>query len=113
MSPADRVRLEHMLEAALDALSFASGRSRQDLAADRMLLFSLERAFEIMGEAAGKVSAEFRSANPEIPWADIVGMRHRLIHAYFDVNLDIVWTTVASRLPELARSLERMLARSE
>jgi len=102
-----------MLEATLDAVSFARGRSRQDLAADRMLLFSLERALEIIGEAASKVSEEFRSTTPEIPWADIVGMRNRLIHAYFDVNLDIVWTTVASSLPELARSLERLLAHSE
>lgn len=59
------------------------------------------------------MSEEFGSTTPEIPWADIVGMRNRLIHAYFDVNLDIVWTTVASSLPELARSLERLLAHSE
>ena len=102
-----------MLEAAREAVSFARGRSRENLAADRMLLFSLERAVEIIGEAASKVSDEFRSAHPDIPWADIVGMRHRLIHAYFDVNLDIVWTTVVGSLPALVAQLEALLASGE
>jgi len=110
MNPADRVRLEHMLEAARDALSFAKGRIRENLAADRMLLFSLERAVEIIGEAASKVSAEFQSAHPDIPWADMIGMRNRLIHAYFDINPVIVWTTVLSDLPALIAQLESLLA---
>lgn len=99
-----------MLEAARDAASFLKGRRREDLASDRMLLFSLERAVEIMGEAASRVSDEFRAAQPDIPWADIAGMRHRLIHAYFDVNLDIVWKTVVESLPSLAVRIEALLA---
>ncbi len=110
MNPADQVRLAHMLEAAHDALSFAKGRSRESLTADRMLLRSLERALEIVGEAAGKVSPEFQSAHPEIPWGDMIGMRNRLIHAYFDINPLIVWSTILSDLPALIAQLESLLA---
>lgn len=99
-----------MLEAARDALSFANGRTRESLAADRMLLRYLERADEIVGEAAGKISPEFQSAHPDIPWADMIGMRNRLIHAYFDINPLIVWSTVLSDLPALIAQLEARLA---
>lgn len=98
-----------MLEAARDALAFVEGRSREDIAADRMLLRSLERELEIIGEAASKVSAEFRSAHPEMPWADMMGMRNRLIHAYFDISLSIVWSTVREDLPALIAQLEGAL----
>ena len=110
MNPADRLRLEHMLASAGAALSFASGKSRENLASDRMLLRSIERELEIVGEAANKVSKEFRLAHPEIPWEDMIGMRHRLIHAYFDVDLDMVWQTVIEDLPNLAPLLEAALA---
>lgn len=99
-----------MLEAAHAALSFAKGRSRESLTVDRMLLRSLERAVEIVGEAAGKVSSEFQSAHREIPWADMIGMRNRLIHAYFDTNPLIVWATVLSDLPTLIAQLKLLLA---
>ncbi len=98
-----------MLEAARDAVSFARGRAREDLAIDRMLLLSIERAVEIIGEAASKVSKELQSEHPEIPWADITGMRNRLVHAYFDINIGIVWTTVVARLPALIAQLEFLL----
>ena len=110
MNPADRLRLEHMLASARAAMSFASGRSRENLARDRMLLRSIERELEIVGEAANKVSKECRLAHPEIPWEDMIGMRHRLIHAYFDVDLDMVWQTVMEDLPDLAPLLQAALA---
>ncbi len=75
-----------------------------------MLLMALKRAIEIIGEGASKLSDEFQTAHPEIPWTDIIGMRHRLIHAYFDINLGIVWTTVDARLPALITQLESLLA---
>ena len=95
----DRVRLQHMLGAADKALTFIQGRIRADLDNDRMLVLSLVRELEIIGEAASKVSADTRSQNTLIPWEDITGMRNRLIHAYFDVDLDIVWNTVTKDLP--------------
>ena len=110
MSPADRLRLEHMLTAARDTLDSVSGRSRESLARDRMLLRSIERELEIIGEAANKVSGEFRVSHPEIPWADMIGMRNRLTHAYFDIDLDMVWETVKEDLPSLVDRLDEVLA---
>jgi uncharacterized protein with HEPN domain len=84
---------------------FATGRSIGDLATDKMLLFAVVRAIEIVGEAASRISAETRLATPSIPWAEIVAMRNRLIHAYFDVDLDILWKTVTMEIPDLAALL--------
>jgi uncharacterized protein with HEPN domain len=105
----DRIRLQHMLDAANEALTFIQGKNRSDLDIDRMLVLSLIRELEIIGEAASKISAEIRSQNTSIPWQDISGMRNRLIHAYFDVDLDTVWSTVSRDLPTLTAELEKIL----
>jgi uncharacterized protein with HEPN domain len=76
----DAIRLRHMLEAAREAVSFAQGRSRDDLNRDRMLVLSLVKAIEIAGEAAFQISEPTRNELPDLPWADIIGMRHRLVH---------------------------------
>jgi uncharacterized protein with HEPN domain len=109
MRKADRVRLQHMLDAANEALTFIQGKVRSDLDSDRMLVLSLIRELEIIGEAASNVSRETRSLSSGIPWQDIAGMRNRLIHAYFDVDLDIVWSTVTKDLPVLKAELEKIL----
>lgn len=101
----DVVRLQHMRDAAQEALSFARGRTRADLDSDRQLVLSLVKAVEIIGEAAYQVSSETRDTLPEIPWEDIIGMRHRLVHAYFDINLNILWRTVQEDLPGLLDKL--------
>lgn len=66
---------------------------------DKMLLFAVVRALEVVGEAAGKVSGETQSAVSGIPWRAMVGMRNRLIHGYFDICTEIVWRTVKNELP--------------
>lgn len=71
-----------------------------------MLLFALVRAVEIIGEAAGKVSPEAQAELPQVPWPALIGMRNRLIHAYFDVDRDILWATVTLSLPELLSQLK-------
>lgn len=109
MSEADQIRLRHMLDAAAEAVSFAVGRSRRDLDQDRMLVLSLVKSIEILGEAANKISPDMKRECPEISWEDIVSMRHRLIHAYFDVNLDVVWSTVERDLPELIDALKMII----
>ncbi len=76
-----------------------------------MLLLALVKCIEIMGEAAGKVSGDVREDAPDIPWANIVAMRNRLIHGYFDINPDIVWRTVDEEIPQLLVPLERVLKR--
>jgi uncharacterized protein with HEPN domain len=74
-----------------------------------MLLFALVRAVEIVGEAASRVEGEARETLPDVPWPEIVGMRNRLIHAYFDVDRDILWSTVIQALPALRSALVRVL----
>ena len=98
-----------MLDAANEALEFIHGKNRSDLDTDRMLVLSLVKELEIISEAANKVSAETRSQSNTIPWQDISGMRNRLIHAYFDVDLDVVWSTVTKDLPSLKAELDRLL----
>jgi len=105
----DAIRLRHMLDAAREALSFTRGRSRVDLDADRQLVLALVKEVEIIGEAAFRLSDDTRKSHPQMPWADIIGMRHRLVHAYFDVNLDILWRTVQVDLPELLAALESLI----
>jgi uncharacterized protein with HEPN domain len=101
----DRVRLLHMLEHAQEAVQFVDGRSRKSLDENRTLSLALVRLLEIIGEAAAGVSAESRSKFPGIPWAEIVGLRNRLIHGYDSVDLDIVWNIVKGDLPALVRDL--------
>lgn len=105
----DQVRLRHMLDAAREAVTFVQGRRRADLDTDRMLALSLVKEIEIIGEAANQIAKTTREELPQIPWADIIGMRNRLVHAYFDINLEILWQTVEQDLPPLIRALESVL----
>ncbi|MGO8703922.1 MAG: DUF86 domain-containing protein [Candidatus Brocadiia bacterium] len=109
----DLIRLRHMLDAANEARSFAAGKTRDDLNANRMLVLSLVKDIEVLGEAATKVSAAVRTATPEIPWQDIVDMRNRLIHGYFDIDLDVVWDTVCNDLPPLIRKLDAIVSKEK
>ncbi|MGH7812560.1 MAG: HepT-like ribonuclease domain-containing protein [Candidatus Binataceae bacterium] len=81
-------------------------RRRADLDTDRQLNLSLVRLLEIIGEAAGRVSAEERTRHPDIPWTEIVGLRNRLIHGYDSVDFDILWQIVTGDLPRLIAALE-------
>ena len=112
MAPEDLIRVRHMVDAVREALAFAHGKSRTELDHDRMLALAIIKELEIVGEAAAKVSAEGRGAYPVIPWADIVGMRNRLIHGYFDIDLDLVWNTVADDLAPLLEQLEDVVRSS-
>ena len=96
-----------MLDAARTAVRLAEGRDRAALDDENdALVHALVRLVSVIGEAAGKVSPAGQSALGEVPWPDVTGMRHRLIHDYFDVDLDILWATVQDSLPDLIRSLE-------
>jgi uncharacterized protein with HEPN domain len=104
----DRVRVLHMIEACESVQRFIQGRRRLDFESDQMLLFAVVRAIEVLGEAAGKVSEDTRSACPEIPWPEITNMRNRLIHGYFDIDIDIVWNTASIEIPALLVDLRRI-----
>jgi len=109
MSPDDRWRVRHMSDAAEQALVFIQGRQRADLESDAMLRLALTRAVEIMGEAAAQVSEAGRAELCAVPWLQIVAMRNRLVHAYFDINPDILWDTVQRALPALLDQLKAAL----
>lgn len=109
MRPEDEERLRHMLDAARETLSFARGQNRENLNYDRKLVLALVKALEIIGEAANHVSESTRSELIDIHWLDIVGMRHRLIHAYFDIDLNVLWKTLEADIPPLIAALEAVL----
>lgn len=109
MSKRDRRRLRDMLNAAQKALSFAEGRSRQDLDSNEMLALALVRLLEVIGEAARFVPDEIKANHPEVQWREIAATRNRLIHGYFSVDLDIVWAIIQNDLPPLVEHLETMV----
>ncbi|MBI3740361.1 MAG: DUF86 domain-containing protein [Chloroflexi bacterium] len=109
MNESDVIRLRHMRDAAKTARAIATGKKRDDLDSDEMLKLSLVKCIEIIGEAASKISAAGEKECPNIPWADIIGMRNRLIHTYFDINLNILWKTVSEELQPLIDELEQLL----
>lgn len=111
MSKDDLIRMRHMLDAAREAISFAKNKTRNDLDANRMLTLSIVKSVEIIGEAASKVTQKCRDKYKEIPWASVIAMRHRLIHVYFDIDLDRVWDTVTDDLPPLITALEKIISR--
>ena len=98
-----------MRDASREAISFVSDRDFDSFKNDRRLILAIVKEIEIIGEAAGKVSLDCQKANLEIPWQDIIGMRHRLVHAYFDVDVSLVWKTVKYELPPLFDQLERII----
>lgn len=98
-----------MLEADEQTQAFVRNKCRDDLERDLQLVWALVKAIEIIGEAAYQVRAETRAQLPDIPWEKITGMRHRLVHAYFDTDLDILWKTVQDGLPPLIAVLKAAL----
>ena len=105
----DRWRFEHIADAANAALGFIKGRNRAELDANQMLVYALVRALEIVGEAANNVNPAARAEFPDLPWSLMIGMRNRLVHAYFDVDLDTLWDTVTQDIPPLATRIAEIL----
>ncbi|HNR98441.1 MAG TPA: DUF86 domain-containing protein [Planctomycetota bacterium] len=98
-----------MLDATREARGYIRGRSREDLDRDTMLFRALVNCIEIVGEAAARVSRETRARAPGIPWEEAIGLRNRLVHAYFDIDRDIVWTTATHELALLEPRLAEVL----
>jgi uncharacterized protein with HEPN domain len=104
----DFIRLRHILDAAKEAVSFVQGKTKRDLFKDRILALALIKSVEIMGEAAANVSRGTQQLLPQLPWPDLIKMRNRLIHGYFDINFEIVWDTVSEDLPPLDSVVTRL-----
>ncbi len=102
-----------MLEYAKKAQKFSEGIQLEQLIEDEVAQCYLVRCLEVLGEAAYQTSRKFQSRHPEIPWPLIIGMRHRLVHAYTDINMSIVWQTAIDSLPKLLPLLEQILDEAE
>ncbi len=107
----DAALLLDMLLAARDAQEFVEGLDEAAFLASRLHQNAAIRSLEVLGEAAGKVSAATQTAHPELPWREITGMRHRLIHGYGEVRLDLVWMVLHDRLGPLIAILEQLVPR--
>jgi uncharacterized protein with HEPN domain len=106
----DFIRLEHIRDAIIVAVQLAGESSRADLQGDLKLELALARCVEIVGEAANQLSEETRTSISEVPWRQVIGMRHRLVHAYFNVDLNHLWDTIEGDLPPLLEVINRVLA---
>ena len=104
----DWVRVRHMLDAAREIHRFCRGIDSKGFSANRMLNLAVLKDLEIIGEAASRVSLEFREKFSGVPWQAIIDTRNRLIHGYFDVDLKVIWDTVERDVPELVKVLQQL-----
>ena len=105
----DLVYIGHMLDMARKAIEKTQRVSRRDFDNDETLRMALAHLIQVIGEAARHVSRPFRDAHPEIPWSAIVGMRHKVVHDYMNVDDDVVWQTATQEMGPLAAILEQLL----
>lgn len=108
--------LEHMRQAATDACSFVLGMSKDDFLRDKRTQQAAILNLIIIGEASTKVVDRypaFAARHPDVPWNGMRGMRNRLAHGYFDINLDVVWDTIRIALPDLTAQMASLLADSD
>lgn len=110
MKPDERVYLRHILDAIAKAESYIQGLDEPAFGGNSLVQDAVIRQLEIIGEAARHVSPAFRSRHPLVPWDDIAGMRDKLIHDYFGVDLSRVWLTATEDLPVLKADLQGILA---
>lgn len=108
MGKDDSVYVGHMLDTAKKAVEKIKDKSRADFDNDENLRLALTHLLQVIGEAAGQASKDFCESHPGIPWAAIVGMRHKVVHDYMGVDEGIVWDTVTKELEPLIRQLESL-----
>uniref|UniRef100_A0A7J3M3C7 DUF86 domain-containing protein n=1 Tax=Archaeoglobus fulgidus TaxID=2234 RepID=A0A7J3M3C7_ARCFL len=101
--------VEDIVEAMKDAMSFVEGMDYEDFAKDKRTAYAVIRAIEVIGEAVKKVPISVRKRYPEIPWKEMAGMRDKVIHEYFGVDLRIIWKTVKEDIPNLRPLFEKIL----
>lgn len=91
------------------AIKFIEGMSYEQFIQDDKTIFAVVRALEIIGEAIKKIPEEIKAKYPEIPWKGMAGMRNKVIHEYFGINLKYIWTTIKERIPEIKPMFEKIL----
>lgn len=104
--------LKHIRQAAFDACSFIKGQRKEDFLSDKRTQQAVILSLLIIGEAATKLLqnyGDFLATHPQVPWSSMKGMRNRLAHGYFDINLEVVWETVSNALPSLLEKMPAVL----
>jgi len=109
----DRLRLRHILDAAERIEEYLKGADQAAFLSNRMLQDAVIRNLEVIGEACANLSAGVTGANTDIPWNKASGIRNRLVHGYFDVDLKVVWRTARDSLPAFARQISSLLQRDQ
>jgi uncharacterized protein with HEPN domain len=109
----DSAYLLDILIAAHKAIDYLDGLSWNEFETSELHQDAAMRALEIIGEAANRVSDSTKAAHPEIPWIQVIGMRNRLVHEYFRINLAAVWDTILRDLPELVQKIEPLVPRED
>ena len=107
----DPGRLQDIIEAANHIASFTEGHSQEDLAVDKLRYFAVVKNVEIIGEAAFMLSQEFKNSHSEIPWNDIIRMRHVLVHGYATILPELLWNTALKEVPQLKKEIEAIIGR--
>lgn len=102
----DRVFLLHIRDALREVREFTGETSHEGFSKNRMMQNAVMRSFEVVGEAARRVSPEFREAHPEVPWRIMGDFRNKLIHNYFGLDLDVIWKTATEDAPTLLDQIE-------
>ena len=100
---------EDILKAIDEVADFTAGMTLQDFIDDRKTTNAVLRSLEVLGEAAKHIPEELRDKVPKVPWKRMAGMRDKLIHEYFGVDLNIVWTVCKEELPPLKTDIESLL----
>lgn len=106
----NKITIQQMLDHAREAIALVEGRERDVLDTDRMRCLALIRLVEIIGEAANRVTPEYKDRTPSVPWSSMIGLRNRLIHGYDAINHDMLWQILSSDLPILIQTLDALLA---
>ena len=104
----DRACLLDILDAIAGIEKYLS--NRQSFDADERTQAWMVSRLQIIGEASRHLTSEFRERHTDVPWRLIIGMRHHLVHGYFDIDPDVVWAAITERVPELKRDVEQILA---
>ena len=107
--PKDNERLLHMLEAIDNIFEFVNGKSFEVYRKDKILRFAIIKNLEIIGEAAFLLTKDFKSKYESIEWDDIIGMRHILVHGYYQIKDEIIWATIETELAPLKSKLQKLL----
>jgi uncharacterized protein with HEPN domain len=109
----DRAYLKHILEAISNIEKFVEGLTKEDFLENVEKQYAVVRGLEIIGEATKNLSRELEAKHREIPWRDIAGMRNKLIHKYFGIDLELVWVTIKNKLPEFKKQVLKILMEIE